>query len=227
MIDFSNVNANLVAMKKYGVKDPKFFPGPSINNLHNFSDTCYAIVNEFAENPVSVDDVRYSPAGLKCQQAVLNQIYLSGKDPRQAYNAYSPPIVKYTPQCFKKAYIMTQDANKAYELCINMAKTCEDKEMCGLCRDTVLATTNEKLPKNLGHNCPVGVRTPPDGYNAYPPDNVVENFKNEKYTEVSGTNSGGCGCNGVAIAFWVVLGVIALMLIIWSIFIIWKRRKKN
>ena len=25
---------------------------------------------------------------------------------------------------------MTQDANKAYELCINMATTCEEKEMC-------------------------------------------------------------------------------------------------
>ena len=216
MVDFSKINAVDVAKKKYGTKEKICWPGPIINTLHQFNNACFGIVNEFAQDPGNADEIKSSPAGKACRQGIIDQMYLSGLSPTVSYNAYSPPILSYSPQLYKNSYKLTKNPEEALKMCRNLAKNTEDKDMCLLCHEALLATFNNPIPVNdcVGHICPSN-NNYDCNYN-----NIKENFEDEtKQTK------GGCGCNGVAIAFWVILGVIALMLIIWSILLIWKRKK--
>ena len=216
MVDFSAINAVDVAKKKYGTKKKICWPGTMINTLHQFNDTCYGIVNEFARHSGDADEINGSQAGYLCKQAILDQMSASGLTPNVYYNAYAPPVPKYSTQLYKNSYKLTKNPEKALKMALGLAKNAEEKEMCLMCHEALLATFNNPIPVNdcVGYKC-----RPPNccdcDYN-----NIKENFEDE-----TKQSNGGCGCNGVAIAFWIILGVIALMLIIWSILLIWKRKK--
>ena len=69
-------------------------------------------------NSNNPDDIKYGDAGMMCQKAILDQIYMSGRTPCADY--FQPPLIKPSPQNFKNAYLEEKDIDKAYEKCLNI-----------------------------------------------------------------------------------------------------------
>lgn len=186
----SKINPVKVADSIYGVKTPHTWPGPQLNNIEDYSQTCYGIVSRFANDQTNADEIRYSPAGLACQQGVLKQMKLGGKSTCQDYNYYSPPVTEITRQIFKNAYMKTGNAQQAYDICMSQASNSQERKHCLLDKmaveDAPLQGTAPLFPKCSGI--------------------LVEGYEKEE----------DCECDSAAIILWSVCGVVVLSALIYT-----------
>ena len=149
---FNNIRADIIANRYYGVTNPVKWPGSVVNNLPEFNNMCYGIVNRFG-NPSDPDSIKYGEAGMKCQKAILDQIYMSGRTPCADY--FQQPVIKPVPQNFKNAYLEEKDIDRAYNKCLSMCKDNECRLWCKYDKEAL-----EETMKNVGEvkrdNCDCG-----------------------------------------------------------------------
>ena len=203
-MDFNDIDAYKVAQELYSTK-PAYFPGNQTTNLNEFNNTCYSILSEFSDSQ-NPDIVKYTPGGIKCQQAMVNQLYQSGRTPCK-YQGFEPPVINYSPQHFKNAYKQTNNIKRSLEICLEKAGGDAHREqMCHLSARALEYTLQDKgteLP------CPPPeVRTAPE---------VIERYTEEKNV----------GCDQAAVIFWSVIGGITLLLIILGFVLVMKQRNHS
>ena len=192
---FNEINGASVANQLYGAKKKYKWPGIQITNLNDYNNTCYGIVSRFAKDQTDVNEIRYSPAGLMCQQGILDQIKLYGRNTCEKY--ISPPVTKLTPQNFKNAYIQTGDINKAYEICLKKATNSDEVKHCKLDKMALENTLNNKkvnVPKLF-----------PDCDNS-----LIESFTSLEQSN----NENSCGCDILSIVIWSLLGLFIILMVI-------------
>lgn len=190
---FNNVNAVGLTTARYGVREPIAWPGPATTKLNQFNSMCYDIVTGFVRG--TPDDIKYSSAGLKCQAGMLEQIKLSGKSP--CANWLPPPIITPREQHFANAFRETKDISKSLEMCLNSAKTLQNRDYCH--QDA------RALHMTIGS-----------------PKQTVEPFVENLEEEVEAClEPGSCsnGCDGNGYWFWIILAIFFFFLILLIIFV--------
>lgn len=190
---FNNVNAVGLTTARYGVREPIAWPGPATTKLNQFNSMCYDIVTGFVRG--TPDDIKYSSAGLKCQDGMLEQIKLSGKSP--CANWLPPPIITPREQHFANAFRETKDISKSLEICLKNARTHQNRDHCYLDAEALRMTIgNQKQTV----------------------EPFVENLEEE--VEVC-LEPGSCnnGCDGNGYWFWIILGIFFFFLILLIIFV--------
>jgi len=205
-MDFNNIDAYKVAQELYSTK-PSYFPGNKITNLNEFNNTCYSILSEFSDSQ-NPDIVKYTPGGIKCQQAMIDQLYQSGRTPCK-YQGFEPPVINYSPQHFKNAYKKTGDIKHSLEVCLQKAGGDAHKEkMCHLS-----ARALEYTLKDTDQTPPC----PPPQVRTAPELGVVESYTEEKNV----------GCDQASVIFWAVIGGISLLLIILGFVLVVKQHNHS
>jgi len=81
--------------QKYGIKTPQAWPGTFITNLNQFKTACYGSCARF-NNQQSISEVINSQCGKQCEQAMLEQVKLNGRNPCQNWQV--PPMIRTPPR---------------------------------------------------------------------------------------------------------------------------------
>ena len=118
-IDLANIDAYKLAQLRYGVKKPHSFPGPQLTNMNDFNNLCFNTVAEFVDP--NITPLQNSPAGQKCQIAMIQQFGLNGRE--HPGLKLRMPVVLSRPQYFKNAFLATGDPNTAYKIAVNSCIT--------------------------------------------------------------------------------------------------------
>ena len=87
--------------QKYGIKTPQTWPGTFITNLDEFKNACYGSCARF-NNQQSISEVINSEWGKQCEQAMLEQIKLNGRNPCQNWQSpppiHTPPVITFAEE---------------------------------------------------------------------------------------------------------------------------------
>jgi hypothetical protein len=153
-LNLNNIDAYKLAQLRYGVQKPHSFPPRQLTNLNDFSNLCFNTAAEFVDT--NVIPLENTPAGQKCQIAMIQQLGLNGRE--HPGLKLRLPIILSRPQYFKDAYLATGSVDDAYKISVNSCITNHSPgleqttciERCGNARDALLLTlqTQHKTSKH-------------------------------------------------------------------------------
>ena len=182
-LNLDNVDAYKLAQLRYGATQRNSFPPKQITNLDNFNNLCFSTAAEFVDT--NITPLEHSPAGQKCQAAMIDQLKLNGREhPGMKLRL---PVVLSKPQYFKNAYLATGNINESYKICANSCilnqspgleqTTCIER--CGNARDALSLTINpnkqiNSTPPGLAVSTTTGA-APISNSTEYP-QSVVQNL---------------------------------------------------
>lgn len=155
-IDLYSINADKLAQLRYGVDRKYNFPGKQLNNLDNFNNLCFDTVAEFVD-PLVMSPLD-TPAGQKCQIAMLQQMNLTGRLANKINkgNVFRLPVTLSRPQYFKEALEKTGNIEESYKMCLNSCMVNESPlnqnkcvERCGNARDALILTVKPEIAQQI------------------------------------------------------------------------------
>jgi len=157
-LNLDNVDAYKLAQLRYGVKQQHSFPGPQLTNFSDFNNLCFNTAAEFVDT--NITPIENSPAGQKCQIAMIQQLGLSGRE--HPGLKFRLPVILSKPQYFKDAYLATGSIDDAYKISVNSCITNQSPgleqttciQRCGNARDALLLTLNQQPPYNPNYAPP-------------------------------------------------------------------------
>ena len=158
-IDLANIDAYKLAQLRYGVKKPHTFPGPQLTNMNDFNNLCFNTVAEFVDP--NITPLQNSPAGQKCQIAMIQQLGLNGQE--HPGLKLRMPVVLSRPQYFKNAYLATGNPNSAYKIAVNSCITnlspgleqASCIQRCGNARDALILSLQRQQHKPVSVAIPI------------------------------------------------------------------------
>ena len=110
----------------YGQKDPKVWPGVTLNNLTDFANACYGSCARF-NNLQSISQVQDLPCGVACQHAMKQQLELNGKTPCEnwlpAPTISLPPQISFINEYNKLGQNVPNRGEKARQNALSQCKT--------------------------------------------------------------------------------------------------------
>jgi len=228
--------------QKYGIKTPKSWPGTFITNLDEFKNACYSSCARF-NNQQSISQVINSECGKQCEQALLEQIKLNGRNPCQNWQA--PPPIHTPPRVTFAAEFENTPNNWPLEKRGEVAKIialnkCGNDSQC--IEQVELDSLAFKLAPNKSYNYNKCASTFPNifsgnintqkapHYISQRPRKFQRNFINNTFFPVKEGYSkkddlSGCGCSQTY-NYWV-LGISLTFFVLFVIFIIVFYMKKK